>query len=434
MAVMNALRRKMFWYMDTLKGSPIKDYYQEIGGIQDTPLDSESIKAKEKNLKKLLNHTVSSTSFYKDFWEYRSLHDFPVINKKMIQDNFELFKSDKFKTDTLFKVSTSGSTGVPFKLYHNKDKRRRNTADVLFFSEKSGYSIGNLLFELEVWRGHNKRRKIKNLLQNTVQFDISKLTDGRIEHFLGLLENSDQPKSILGFPSALEQICNYINTNGVEPRIKNLNGVIANSEYLNDYTRNAVENLLGGPIYSRYSSEELGIIAHQTKSSGKDFEINWASYFVEILDMDKDITAQEGQYGRLVITDLFNYSMPLIRYDTGDIAMFKEGNNRLLKTVEGRKMDMVYDTNGNLLSSYVVYTKFYPFYDLLNQYQFIQIGQKEYHIKLNLKGEFNFKNELVESVKRDFGEDAKISFELVDGIPPLLSGKRKKVVNEYKKS
>jgi len=434
MAVMNALRRKMFWYMDTLKGSPIKDYYQEIGGIQDTPLDSESIKAKEKNLKKLLNHTVSSTSFYKDFREYRSLHDFPVINKKMIQDNFELFKSDKFKTDTLFKVSTSGSTGVPFKLYHNKDKRRRNTADVLFFSEKSGYSIGNLLFELEVWRGHNKRRKIKNLLQNTVQFDISKLTDGRIEHFLGLLENSDQPKSILGFPSALEQICNYINTNGVEPRIKNLNGVIANSEYLNDYTRNAVENLLGGPIYSRYSSEELGIIAHQTKSSGKDFEINWASYFVEILDMDKDITAQEGQYGRLVITDLFNYSMPLIRYDTGDIAMFKEGNNRLLKTVEGRKMDMVYDTNGNLLSSYVVYTKFYPFYDLLNQYQFIQIGQKEYHIKLNLKGEFNFKNELVESVKRDFGEDAKISIELVDGIPPLSSGKRKKVVNEYKKS
>ena len=114
--------------------------------------------------------------------------------------------------------------------------------------------------------------------------------------------------------------------------------------------------------------------------------------------------------------------------------MFKEGNNRLLKTVEGRMMDMVYDTKGNLLSSYVVYTKFYPFYDLLNQYQFIQIGQKEYHIKLNLKGEFNFKNELVESVKRDFGEDAKISIELVDGIPPLSSGKRKKVVNEYKKS
>ncbi|WP_375587820.1 CoF synthetase [Flagellimonas aurea] len=382
-------------------------------------------------MKRLLDYAVFSTPFYKDFQKSQSFQDFPVINKKMIQDRFELFKSDGFKTDTLFKVSTSGSTGVPFKLYHNKNKRHRNTADVLFFSEKSGYSIGDLLFELEVWRGHNKRRKIKNLLQNTVQFDISKLTNSRIECFLNLLEKSPQPKSILGFPSALEQICKYIDANKVKVEIKNLNGVIANSEYLNDYTRDAVKSLLGAPIYSRYSSEELGIIAHQTRSSGKHFEINWASYFVEILDMEKDVAAKEGTYGRLVITDLFNKSMPLIRYDTGDIAMFQEGNNCLLKTVDGRKMDMVYDTSGNLLSSYVVYTKFYPFYDLLNQYQFIQVGQKEYHIKLNLKGQFSFEEELVESVKRDFGVDAKVSIELVDEIPPLSSGKRKKVVNIY---
>ncbi|MBR9853693.1 MAG: CoF synthetase [Algicola sp.] len=420
--------------MDALKGSPIKRYYQEIDNIQEAPFSSEGTKQREKNLYGLLDYAVLSTPFYNDFQEYQSLQDFPVINKNMIQDNFESFKSNSFKTDTLFKVSTSGSTGVPFKLYHNKDKRLRNTADVLFFSERSGYSIGDLLFELEVWRGHNKRKKIKNLLQNTVQFDISKLTNTRVEHFLDLLAKSPQPKSILGFPSALEQICKYIDTNNVKPRLKNLKGLIANSEYLNDYTRDAVENLLGAPIYSRYSSEELGIIAHQTKFSGKHFEVNWASYFVEILDMEKDIAAKEGCYGRLVITDLFNRSMPLIRYDTGDIAMFNEGDNCLLKTVEGRKMDMVYDTNGNLLSSYVVYTKFYPFYDLLHQYQFIQVGQKEYLIKLNLKDEFSFEQELIESVKRDFGEDAKVSVELVEEIPPLSSGKRKKVVNMYNRS
>ncbi len=431
MSFLNVLRKRMFWLVDFLKGSPIKRHYKEIRDIQKAPFSSKCIKKREKNLKGLLDYAVLSIPFYKDFQEFQSFQDFPVINKKMIQDRFELFKSDGFKTDTLFKVSTSGSTGVPFKLYHNKDKRLRNTADVLFFSEKSGYSIGDLLFELEVWRGHNKRRKIKNLLQNTVQFDISKLTNSRIEHFLNLLEKSPQPKSILGFPSALEQICKYIDANKVKVEIKNLNGVIANSEYLNDYTRDAVKNLLGAPIYSRYSSEELGIIAHQTRLSGKHFEINWASYFVEILDMEKDVAAKEGTYGRLVITDLFNKSMPLIRYDTGDIAMFQEGNSCLLKTVEGRKMDMVYDTAGNLLSSYVVYTKFYPFYDLLNQYQFIQVGQKEYHIKLNLKDEFSFEEELVESVKRDFGVDAKVSIELVDEIPPLSSGKRKKVVNMY---
>lgn len=431
--ILNIFRSKSFWVLDSLKGKPIKNHWKEIENVLENPFSNDSEAIRENNLQKMLSHAVNTVPFYTAFSDYGNLQDFPVITKKKIQDNFESHKSNKYDTDTLFKVSTSGSTGVPFVLYHDKGKRKRNSADVICFSKKAGYSIGNLLIELEVWRGHNTRNGFKNFLQNTVQFDITRLTEDRIAELLKLFSKSSDHKNVLGFPSALETMCQYIDANRIKPRTKGLKSVIANSEYLNNYTRESIQRIFKCPIYSRYSSEELGIIAHQTEDSGSDFRINWASYYVEILDLEKDIPAPKGTYGRLVITDLFNFSMPLIRYDTGDIAMFNESNKKFLKTVEGRKMDMVFDTEGQMLSSYVVYTKFYPFYNLLNQYQFIQIGQKEYHIKLNLKSDrFDFENELIDSIKADFGNDAIVTLEFVHEIPPLLSGKRKKVVNLYK--
>ena len=72
-------------------------------------------------------------------------------------------------------------------------------------------------------------------------------------------------------------------------------------------------------------------------------------------------------------------------------------------------------------------------YHLLKQYQFIQQGEKSYEVKLNLQGEgFQFENDLVIDIKSDFGEDAIITISYVDEIPALASGKRRKVMNNYK--
>ena len=129
--------------------------------------------------------------------------------------------------------------------------------------------------------------------------------------------------------------------------------------------------------------------------------------------------------------------MIAIRYDTGDIAKLgisKDGVMEL-EQIEGRKMDVIYDSKGNMISSFVIYTKFYNYYSLLKQYQFIQQGEKEYEVKLNLQND-NFPHEtnLVKAIKSDFGEDATVIVTYVDEIPPLSSGKRRKVMNNYKKA
>ncbi|RDY61964.1 phenylacetate--CoA ligase family protein [Flagellimonas nanhaiensis] len=422
------MREQIFWLVDFFRGQPVRKHYKELGAILKDPFGDLASSIRQKALSELLSHANKTVPFYKEISPSK-FADFPVIDKKRIQDDFDSFKSAKFDTENLFKVATSGSTGVPFILFHDQRKRNRNTADVLYFMEKTGYRIGNKFFELEVWRKHNQRSRLRNFLQNSIQFDISKLTDERIDEMLELIKNTNQEINILGFASALETICKYLDEKKQTAKFKNIKGIIANSEYLSDYTRDAVERHFGSPIYSRYSNEEIGIIGHQTNTSGTAFELNWASYFIEILDMQEDIPAKKGSMGRLVITDLYNYSMPLIRYDTGDVGIFDERGQQFLKVVEGRKMDMVFDTSGNILSSHVVYTKFLAYYDLLNQYQFIQTGKKDYTIRLNAKVKFDREEELIKSVKEDFGQDANIKVEYVMEIPPLSSGKRRKVIN-----
>lgn len=433
MSLLNTLRNYSFWILDYLKGGKIRQHYKDIETILSHPASQTSRLKQSKQLEALLKHATESTLFYKNFIGFKNIKDFPIIKKTIIQDHFESFKSENYKGLKHYKVSTSGSTGVPFFLFQDLNKRNRNTADVIFFSKQSDYIIGNKLYELEVWRKHNKKGKLKSFLQNVYQFDVSRLTDDKVHLFIRALRSSKSSKSILGFSSALEGICKYLDKTHELVANTKIKSIIANSEYLNDYTRQALKKHFKTPVFSRYSSEEIGIIAQQTLKSGNHFIINHASYYLELLKFEDDTPADIGEYGRIIVTDLFNYNMPIIRYDTGDVAkaiLDQDGIMRF-EHIEGRKMDIVFDANGNLMSSFVIYTMFYPFYSLLKQYQFIQTGKKEYLIKLNIHDEFPFEDELIESFKIEFGDEADIKIEYVDEIPPLASGKRKKVVNLY---
>ena len=145
----------------------------------------------------------------------------------------------------------------------------------------------------------------------------------------------------------------------------------------------------------------------------------------------------ENEMARVVITDLFNFAMPMIRYDTGDLAIFcykvKSGTKRrIICSIEGRKVDSVYDVNGKMISPHAVSYTIWRFPDLL-QWQFHQTGQRNY--KLLINGEFtNVDKSSLETQLQDLlGKEADIAFEFVNDIPALASGKRKIIVNNYKK-
>ena len=434
MSHLNSLRKQAFWLLDRLKGSPIKAHLKDIDQILKDPFSQNSMLKRDENLQKLLVHACKTVPFYRKF-QGKALKEFPVIKKNMVQDNFDQFKSTPYLEKKLYKVATSGSTGMPFVLYQNKNKKLRNTADVLHFFDKTNHTLGNRLYEFEVWRGHNKKGKLKSKIQNLVQYDISVLPNNRIEELLRILDKDKQPKTFLGFASAYESICKYLDKNNPSFELNSVNAIIANSEYLNAYTKKSMNSYFKAPVFSRYSNEELGILAHQINGSDHNFAINHASYKIELLDMEEDRPAKIGKFGRIVVTDLFNYAMPLIRFDTGDIAKFNEDSQEFthFEAIEGRKMDLIQDTSGNIISSFLIYTKFYPYYDQIKQYQFVQEDEKSYTVILNANPAVPFENELIKDIKKDFGQDAEIKITYVNEIPPLASGKRKKVVNKYLK-
>ena len=434
-----SFRKNAFWLIDSLLGNKVKNHLQEITSILENPNDEKSLKLKNKNLKMLLEHASNTIPYYSNFKNIDNIESFKVLKKTDIIENFDAFKSKKYIGKNNYKVSTSGSTGLPFILFQNKNKKLRNIADNLYFLNKVSFDIGERLYYLEAWRGIGMNSKLSTWAKNLVYIDVSNFNNIDIKTFLERLERYKLKKAILGVPSSLETICNYLDSINSKPLTHlNVDTIIGISEYFSSSVKNSLDKYFKARVVSRYSTEELGIISQQINSHD-DFIVNWASYHVEILKMDSDEKVEFGEIGRIVITDLFNYCMPLIRYDTGDVGAFNHPSLNVyfpkLKTIEGRKMDLVYDSQGNSISPHLIYTKFHKYYDLLKQYQFIQQAEKDYEVKLNLKGNnFSFENELIENIKNDFGWDTNVIITYVDEIPPLASGKRRKVVNNYVKT
>lgn len=429
------MRRRIFWGVDALKGGRIRYNYTDIHRLLGD-IDAVSFERSQKEyLNSILLHAVKNVDFYREYDGFGSLDDFPVVNKSIVRDNESLFLAAGYSKENLFKQETSGSTGMPFAVYQDSVKRVRATADTLYFSKLANYELGSRLYFSRVWEKASKRSKFTCSKQNWVTHDASSLSDDSIKDLINAWERDSSTKNVLIFASSLTAIAKYIVRNNFVPKAK-IESFITLSEALDPWTKKTIEEKYNTSVFSRYSDQELGILAQQLPHSD-DFLVNVASFYVEILDMEKDIPARPGEPGRIVVTDLFNHSMPLIRYDTGDVAVLKNpkstGGRMIFESVGGRRVDYIFDTSGNALSPYVINTPMHEFLEI-QQYQFIQDGEKDYRMLLNMKdnGDFTREGEMIKMLKSFLGSDASIKVEYVNEIPVLKSGKRKQVVNNYK--
>lgn len=430
------LRARLYWLLDSFKGGQQKHHYEDLKDIFEH-YDSIDVQDRlNKYLQDVLKYASSNIEYYKRFKGFKSLLDFPVINKAVVRDNESMFLNPIYDKAKLFKQETSGSTGMPFAVYQDPLKRKRATADTLYFSEIGKYELGQRLYFSRVWDKETMRSGLTCFKQNWRVHDSSNLSEEKIEQFISDLENDTSKKNVIVFASTLAAMTKYIETKRKSTFAK-VESFITLSESLDPTTKKLAKKQFNAPVISRYSDQELGIMAQQGLDTD-DFLLNIGSYYFEFLDLDEDKPVEPGKPGRIVVTDLFNHSMPLIRYDTGDIAIQKptaKGELPKLLTVEGRRVDFIYSTSGELISPYVINTPMHEFQDV-SQYQFIQNGEKDYKMLLNLRvglSVFVREQDMMDMLMSYLGQDAKIDVEYVNEIPVLKSGKRKQVVNNYKK-
>ena len=427
-------RNTAFKVLDSVKGNPVKNGISNISsGAADYKSSKES---RERQLEVLCNWARNNVPYYTAL-QPTSYNEFPVINKNVMKEHLDNFIDKSLAKEGLYKMVTSGSTGTPFTSYQNKSKKVRNTADTVFFASLANFTLGNKLFYFKIWNDINQKSSLSKFIENIVPVDVTDQSEEALLKFATDLNNNKYGNGIafLGYASYFEALIKVIDKHSPDAKITCVKSAITMSEALDPTAKEKFKKYFGIDIYSRYSNMENGIIAQQVKESGTNFMVNWSSYHIEIYDFDKDEPVANGEKGRIILTDLYNMAMPFIKYDTGDIGVM-EWNDALqqpvLSKVEGRKMDLIYNVDAELVSSFIITNNMWYFTEIM-QYQFIQFTETEYKFILNVGGDFKREKELVDLFSNILGTTAKIDVEYVTEIPLLNSGKRKKVMSHLKK-
>ncbi len=425
------IRRWGFWTLDFFKRNEVRKHYNDIKAIIEG--DKLEKRRTENYLDNLLNHATRNTKYYEQYKSYESLNDFPVVTKQDIKNNYEAFLTEqvKLKINDLVKVQTSGSYGTPFTFYLTREKKARQTAEVIYFSGWAGYYVGTKHAYL---RARVNKSRLKLIMQNEYYIYTRVIDDNWLKNARDIIKDK-KVKVLIGFPTAISAVAQYCNEQGDVSEDFSIIGVITSSEPLLGSQRNVIESTFGCTCLSRYSTEELGVLAHECSTS-KKHHINTASYKVEILDLNEDKPAKEGEVGRIVVTDLFSYAIPLIRYETGDLGVWGTEcscglEGPIIESLHGRTIQSVYSTEGKKVLPYFI-DEVMKDYSNVIQYQFIQDGRNNYRFKVcKIEGTDIEEEKIINGIKNWMGQDAIVKMELVDDIPTLPSGKRPYVINNY---
>ncbi len=425
------------WVNDFLYDTGMINRLNEVRFINEHLEEGEVLR--KSHIKDILAFAKEHTKFYSQV-KGSDLSDFPVISKRIIRENYEDFLVPRHQIPgqigALHIQSTSGSTGMPFSVPQDTCCRLRRIAGIKYGNELIGFKSYEPLAHIRALKRLGKDEDIvHDHKSNITYFDNSCLDGLKMARIVNEI-NKHKIRFIRGYMTSLDLITSYCKRNKME--LISQPFFISVGESLPEYLRLRIIDDLGCSIISQYGNEESGILG-QTDINGPGTRIilNRGSCLVELLKMDEDIPVAKGELGRIVVTDFSNYALPFIRYDTGDIAAIGEIKNNVLYSIDqliGRKADLIYKTNGELIDFVnSIPSEINNNLDIW-QWQFIQHTAKSYTLRLLLRDNIlrrkvGYYISLLENI---LGFDADIKIDFVEGIPISNSGKRRLVVCEYK--
>lgn len=432
--------RKKYWINDFFHGSKMWKQYQDVSDI----MNNHNITKRNEYLTKILNFACNNVDYYKQYIGKTKLSDFPIVNKQVYLSHYQSFCTPinkiPYQIGKLHIQYTSGSTGTPFSIPQDTQCRLRRIATIKAENEKINFHSFEPMMHLRSVAHHwNDKRDFKYIKSLNIWYvDNSNLKEDKIIKIIKVI-NQYNIKVIRGYMTTLDTITRYMEEKHLT--FKHKVTFISVGELLQEWLRLRVVEYLHCDIISQYGNEEIGIFGQsEINKSGRHINLNGAGCIIEILKFDKDEPAKKGELGRIVVTDFTNYAFPMIRYEIGDIAApceyYSDGTIKSIDNLSGRITDQIYCTDGRALDFYNSNPVEIQKNTLIKQFQFIQKGPKEYLLRISLKNEKVKEDEklFIYKLKELLGSDANISIEWSNELPILSSGKRKIVVNEWKKS
>ncbi len=125
----------------------------------------------------------------------------------------------------------------------------------------------------------------------------------------------ERPDYLLARPSVLEHLSFAFQDRPLPDRLRGLQGT---GEAMTPGMRRRIEQTFGVPLHQNYGLNEVGLIASMCLEGGR-YHVHTEHCLIEIVDEDGNPCAP-AETGRVLVTTLTNAAMPLIRYDTDDVA------------------------------------------------------------------------------------------------------------------
>ena len=356
------------------------------------------------------------------------LEDRPLMTKADLVDYIGKVPPEKIHSFSF----TGGSYGQPFKMPYSKQRALVRTASFRYFNEVAGYRIGDPFLLIAA----KEKPAWWQYLRNDFRFVPKSLTDENVRKQVQLIIKKNI-KVVIGFPSVVFEFARIAVEMQQELPVE---AIIFTSEPVDEDKRDFIKKAFNCQITDRYSHEEVGLIAQQNEFGGP-YYTNRYNVLVELLDEKTLKPVGPGEIGKVVVTDLKADLVPVIRYDTGDLAIahqYENGQLISLRGICGRITEQLFNASGDPIAPLALSPlihKTLTSKGYYNQYQFAQVGQDQYELRIK-KGQTmpeQVINEIRQKLLVVLGEQASVVFKFPDDIPPQPSGKRPIYKNEWKK-
>lgn len=344
-------------------------------------------------LRVLLRHASSSVQYYSrsigeleiDGLDWESFRALPLLTRRELQVNFEALRSTRVPRGHggVAEGRSSGSTGSPARFLST-------AVNQLFWN---ALTLREHQWHRRIFSG--KLASIRNVSENGTLPNWGPPTNIVFQTGPGAILSIDtpiprqaewlheqNPDYLLSYPTSILALAGYCDQACIQlPRLREVRSM---GEVVTQEMREACQRVWGVPVIDMYSCQEAGYLALQCPT-GDHYHIQAENVILEILRADGK-PCEPGEVGKVVITSLHNFAMPLIRYEIGDYA--EKGDAcacgrglPVIRRVMGRARNILTYPTGEThfpLLGGERYAEIAP----IRQYQVIQRSPREIEVRL----------------------------------------------------
>ena len=394
-----------------------------------------------ERLQAVIQHAAQNTPFYKERFSrhglapdsaddvFEQLKSLPPLTKSEIQKSCTEMISDGLDRATLIKNQTGGSTGEPIQFYLDKSRYEARMAAMLRHDGWAGMKVGDRM--ACIWGAPQDKpsnrlfaRLRRRLLGKRLWLDTADITETKMRDFCESLKKF-RPRTILAYANAILMFARFCEDNNLVPFQPH--SIITSAEVLTAESRKTIERVFGCPVFNRYGCREFSIVATECEHHD-GLHIMAEGLYLEI---DEKTKTDDGS-GDILVTDLLNFAMPMIRYRIGDRGKLDSSPCKCgrglprIQSIDGRVTDFILGETGQFVSGVFLATYLVAQRPSLGRVQIVQeeAGQALFRLKPTSKSsrqeDFSY---VVQTAKEYLGKGAAIDVEVVDEFETTVSGK-----------